>query len=471
MRRFRWDKKYLYWGITAFFVIVASVLFFELVTNLSRLKGIFSYLMTILSPFIWGLVIAYLLWPLTGLLQRNIFEPLGKLLFEKKGKEGKIFTFSRALSVLFSIIILIVALADVVGLIVPRLIDILQTIVVNSQTYANTVYGWIERMLADYPELEQLVTDTVGNVSAGVTDWLNHLLPRLESLLGNVTSGVVSVVKGVYNVIIGMIVSVYLLYNKETFVAHLRKLIYCVFTLEASERIIKAVEFIDQVFIGFLAGKILDSFIIGVICYIGCLIMKIPYALLVSFIVCITNIIPFFGPFIGAVPSAIIILMEDPIKCLVFLIYVVVLQQFDGNVLGPKILGSSVGINGFWILFSIIVGAGLFGFIGMLLGVPVFVIIYTGIKALADRKLERSGLPTDSAFYRKLDYIDPETGEAVIKVEKSRRTGQKRRAREKKAKTGIEPPEKQETPGLASGQTEGESEKAPEDDAPSEEKS
>ena len=162
-------------------------------------------------------------------------------------------------------------------------------------------------------------------------------------------------------------------------------------------------EFIDQVFIGFLSGKILDSFIIGVICYIGCLIMGIPYALLVSFIVCITNIIPFFGPFIGAVPSAIIILMENPIKCLVFLIYVVVLQQFDGNVLGPKILGSSVGINGFWILFSIIVGAGFFGFIGMLLGVPVFVIIYTGIKALANRKLERSGLPTDEAFYRKLD--------------------------------------------------------------------
>ena len=471
MKRFRWDKKYLYWGLTAFFVIVASVLFFELITNLPRLKGIFTSLTTILSPFIWGLVIAYLLWPLTGLLQRNVFEPLARLLFDKKGTEEKSFTFSRALAVLFSIIAMIVFLAAVLGLIVPRLIDILQTIVVNSQTYANTVYGWIERMLADYPELEQLVTDTVGNVSEGVTDWLNHILPRLESLLGNVTSGVVSVVKGVYNVIIGMIVSVYLLYNKEVFVAHLRKLTYCVFALEASERIIKAVEFIDQVFIGFLAGKILDSFIIGVICYIGCLIMKIPYALLVSLIVCITNIIPFFGPFIGAVPSAIIILMENPIKCLVFLVFVVVLQQFDGNVLGPKILGNSVGINGFWILFSIIVGAGLFGFIGMLLGVPVFVIIYTGIKALADRKLERSGLPTDSAFYRKLDYIDPETGQAVIKVEKRRRTGQKPRVRGTGSETGEKAAEKQETPGGASGQTEGETVKAAEDDVPSEEKS
>ena len=471
VKRFRWDKKYLYWGLTAFFVIVASVLFFELITNLPRLSGIFSALITILSPFIWGLVIAYLLWPLTGLLQRNVFEPLARLLFDKKGTEEKIFTFSRALSVLFSIIAMIVALAAVLGLIVPRLIDILQTIVVNSQTYANTVYGWIERLLADYPELEQFMTATVGNVSESVTDWINRILPELQDFLGNVTSGVVSVVKGVYNVIIGMIVSVYLLYNKEVFVAHLRKLLYCIFALEASERIIKAVEFIDQVFIGFLSGKILDSFIIGVICYIGCLIMKIPYALLVSFIVCITNIIPFFGPFIGAVPSAIIILMEDPIKCLVFLVFVVVLQQLDGNVIGPKILGNSVGINGFWILFSIIVGTGLFGFIGMLLGVPVFVIIYTGIKALADRKLERSGLPTDTAYYRRLDYIDPETGEAVVKVEKRRRTGQKPRPREKKPKTGIETSEKQETPGGASGQAEGETGKAVEDDAPSEEKS
>ena len=471
MKRFRWDKKYLYWGITAFFVIVASVLFFELITNLPRLSGIFSALMTILSPFIWGLVIAYLLWPLTGILQKNVFEPPARLLFNKKGTEEKIFTFSRALSVFFSIIALIVALAAILGLIVPRLIDILQTIVVNSQTYANTVYGWIERLLADYPELEQFMTAAVGNVSADVTDWLNNLLPKMQSLLGNVTSGVLSAVKGVYNVIIGMIVSVYLLYNKETFVAHLRKLLYCIFALEASERIIKAVEFIDQVFIGFLAGKILDSLIIGVICYIGCLIMSIPYALLVSFIVCITNIIPFFGPFIGAVPSAIIILMESPIKCLVFLIFVVVLQQLDGNVIGPKILGNSVGINGFWILFSIIVGTGLFGFIGMLLGVPVFVIIYTGIKALADRKLERSGLPTDAAFYRKLDYIDPETGLAVIKVEKRRRTSQRSRAKGKKSGITEKRSEKQETPGGASGQTEVETEKPTADDAPSEGKS
>ena len=230
-------------------------------------------------------------------------------------------------------------------------------------------------------------------------------------------------------------------------------------------------EFIDQVFIGFLSGKILDSFIIGVICYTGCLIMRIPYALLVSFIVCITNIIPFLGPFIGAVPSAIIILMESPVKCLVFLIYVVVLQQLDGNVIGPKILGNSVGINGFWILFSIIVGTGLFGFIGMLLGVPVFVIIYTGIKALADRKLQRSGLPTDSAFYRKLDYIDPETGEAVTKVEKRRRTGQKPHIRGKRSETGKKASSEKEKPGGASGQTEGETEKAAEDDVPSGEKS
>ena len=167
---------------------------------------------------------------------------------------------------------------------------------------------------------------------------------------------------------------------------------------------------------GFINGKLLDSAIVGLICYIVCAILNMPYALLVSVIVGVTNIIPFFGPFIGAVPSAIIILMVSPMKCLIFIILIIVLQQVDGNIIGPKILGSSIGINGFWVMFAIILGAGLFGFWGMLLGVPVFVVIYTAINNLIVRKLKNDDLPCDVEEYHELDHIDPISRQAVKKL-------------------------------------------------------
>ena len=166
---------------------------------------------------------------------------------------------------------------------------------------------------------------------------------------------------------------------------------------------------------GFLTGKLLDSAIIGLVCYIVCVILKMPYALLVSVMIGITNIIPFFGPLIGLIPSAFIILLVDPFKCLIFVIFIVILQQIDGNILGPKILGSSVGINGFWVMFAIILGGGLFGFPGMILGVPVFVVIYSAMTTLIDKKLKREDLPQDYETYSQLDYIDPATREVHLK--------------------------------------------------------
>ena len=190
---------------------------------------------------------------------------------------------------------------------------------------------------------------------------------------------------------------------------------YSLFSIEKAEKLREGVAFIDKTFMGFINGKLLDSAIIGLICYIVCAILNMPYALLVSVIVGVTNIIPFFGPFIGAVPSAIIILMVSPMKCLIFVIFIIILQQVNGNIIGPKILGSSIGINGFWVMFSIILGAGLFGFWGMLLGVPVFVVIYTGINSLIVKKLKSDDLPVDMAEYNNLDHIDPITRQAVKK--------------------------------------------------------
>ncbi len=411
MKRFRWDKKYLYWGMTAFLVIVASVVFYLILSDFSKIGNAIGKFITILSPFIWGLVISYLLCPLTNIYERHVFEPLVAYIGKKlKGKEPKRKNAAKALAVLFSMLTLLALIAAFIWLVAPQLLQSLQSIVLNSSDYINSVYGWIEKFFADYPELVSSLGLSLGNLSETILGWVEAVIPELTALLSNVTSGVFSVVKGVYNIIIGMIAAVYVLYNRHSFGGFMKKLVYCIFSVEAAEKILMGVSFADRVFNGFLSGKILDSAIIGVLCYIVCAILRMPYAVLVSVIVGVTNVIPFFGPFIGAIPSVIIIFMESPLQALIFLIFVILLQQFDGNFLGPKILGNSVGINGFWIMFSIIVGSGLFGFMGMLLGVPVFVLIYTLFSSLVNRKLQRSGLPTENDVYKNMSHIDPATG-------------------------------------------------------------
>ena len=415
MNRFKWDKKYLYWGVTAFCVIVAAVVFYQLLSNFSQFGSAIGRLTTILSPFIWGLVISYLLCPVTNIYQHHVFEPLLQFIFRNAKSSGKKrLNFARGLAVLFSMLTLLALLSAFVWLVAPQLLLSLQSIVLNSSEYVSNVLGWMDKLFEDYPEIQEVLGTSFGSASEAMFTWVEgFVLPQLQGLITDVTSGVFSVVKGVYNVLIGMIAAVYVLYNRASFAAYMKKIVYCIFTVEAAEKVIVGVSFADRVFNGFLSGKILDSAIIGVLCYIGCAILSMPYAVLVAVIVGITNIIPFFGPFIGAIPSALIIFMESPLQALIFVVFVVLLQQFDGNFLGPKILGNSVGINGFWIMFSIIVGSGLFGFMGMLLGVPVFVLIYSLVSSVINRKLERSGLPTDSEVYKNMTHIDPESGEIV----------------------------------------------------------
>ena len=317
---------------------------------------------------------------------------------------------------LLSELFLLAILTALVCLIIPQLYSSLQNMVANSPMYIETASRWITQLLEDFPEIEQYVSQTLGQVNTSLMDWIqNTVLPKLGSLISNVTSGVYYAIMGVYNLVIGIIVSVYVLSNLEQFGASAKRILYSVFSVDIAKKILEGLEFTDRTFMGFINGKLLDSAIIGLICYIVCSILRMPYALLVSVIVGVTNIIPFFGPFIGAVPSSIIILLVNPVKCLIFIAFIILLQQLDGNIIGPKILGSSVGINGFWVMFSIILGAGLFGFWGMLLGVPVFVIIYAAITGSVTRKLKRSDLPWEAADYMDMAYIDPVTYQPVKK--------------------------------------------------------
>ena len=414
-RHFRWDKKYLYWGVTAFCVIAAAILFYMALNYLPLLRQGLASLLHILSPFIWGLVICYLLTPFMRLVEKKLFGPLSKKLY-KNSKRSDGSRFARSMSVLLSELFLLAVLTALVCLIIPQLYSSLQNMVANSPMYIETASRWITQLLEDFPEIEQYVSQTLGQVNTSLMDWIqNTVLPKLGSLISNVTSGVYYAIMGIYNLVIGIIVSVYVLSNLEQFGASAKRILYSVFSVDIAKKILEGLEFTDRTFMGFINGKLLDSAIIGLICYIVCSILRMPYALLVSVIVGVTNIVPFFGPFIGAVPSSIIILLVNPVKCLIFIAFIILLQQLDGNIIGPKILGSSVGINGFWVMFSIILGAGLFGFWGMLLGVPVFVIIYAAITGSVTRKLKRSDLPWEAADYMDMAYIDPVTYQPVKK--------------------------------------------------------
>ena len=407
MKRFDPKNKYLGWGITAFGVIACCILFYMLLQHGKLIGDAISSLLGILSPIIWGLVIAYLLWPLTKVFQRKLFEPLLKKIWPKKPVRTSL---ARGLSVALSILVALLIIAALIWLIIPQIYTSVESIVLNSQDYYDTITGWINKFFENNPEVEEVLLSATGNVSDSLLDWAKTaLLPSMGKVVTSVTTGIYAVLRAILNVLIGFVVACYVLSNMELFLAKSKKVLYSMFSVKASKRILKAIRFTDTAFMGFISGKVIDSAIIGVICYICCAIMRMPYVVLVSVIVAVTNIIPVFGPFIGAVPTALIILLVSPMKCLIYVIFIIVLQQIDGNIIGPKILGNSTGINGFWLMFAILLGGGLFGFIGMLLGVPVFVVIYAGLEELVNNGLKKRGLQTETAEYMDLDYIDDAT--------------------------------------------------------------
>lgn len=414
-RHFRWDRKYLYWGITAFLVIAASILFYLALRFLPDLRKSIASLGKVLSPFIWGFVITYLIAPLMKGLEKHVFGPLCRRLFPKKGGQK----LARGLSVLLAELILVAILAGLVYLILPQLVDSIRMIYDNRNEYYNTITRYLADFQVRHPEIYKYVGESLNTVTGDINSWAERLLPTVTNYLTSLLESAYVVVRGIYNLIIGIIVSIYVLSDLEHFVAAVRRWTYSVFSVEFAEKLRDAIGFTDRTFMGFITGKLLDSAIIGMICYIVCAPLRMPYALLVSAIVGVTNIIPFFGPFIGAIPCAFIILMVDPLKCLIFIIFIILLQQLDGNIIGPKILGNSVGITGFWVLFSIVVGAGLFGFGGMILGVPVFVVIYTFLNNRVESRLKRSDLPWETAAYEDLDHIDPLTRQVIKKSRKA----------------------------------------------------
>lgn len=389
MKRFDPKNKYLGWGITAFGVIACCILFYMLLQHGKSIGDAISSLLGILSPIIWGLVIAYLLWPLTKVFQRKLFEPLLKKLRPKKPVRTSL---ARGLSVALSILVALIIIAALIWLIIPQIYTSVESIVLNYQEYYDTITGWINKFFENNPEVEEVLLSATGDVSDSLLDWAKTaLLPSMGKVVTSVTTGIYAVLRAILDVLIGFVVACYVLSNMELFLAKSKMVLYSMFSIKASKRILKAIRFTDTAFMGFISGKVIDSAIIGVICYICCAIMRMPYVVLVSVIVAVTNIIPVFGPFIGAIPGAVILLFLDPWQALIFLILILIIQQLDGNFIGPMILGDSIGISALWVLFAIVVGGDLFGMVGMVVSVPIFATIYGILRSAARHGLRQKG--------------------------------------------------------------------------------
>ena len=286
------------------------------------------------------------------------------------------------------------------AMLLPQLYESVTSIVNSAPEYYQSLEKWAVNVLEDNPEIRTYVERALDTIQSYVENWVKtSFLSDVQKILTTLTTSVMAVVKSITNFIIGLVASIYILWSKDTFQAQAKKMVVAAFKPSAANHLLDLGRNINRIFSGFIIGKIIDSAIIGVLCYICMSLMKMPYTALIATIVGVTNVIPFFGPIIGAVPSAFLILLVDPLKAFYFVIFVIVLQQVDGNVIGPKILGNTVGISGFWVLISITVAAGIFGFAGMLLGVPVFAVIYLIISDIVNSSLRKKQKTTITDDY------------------------------------------------------------------------
>ncbi len=413
------EKKYLQIGFTIFFTAIAILMVVFFIWNNNSIKTSVRKFNSILSPVYYGLIIAYLLTPIVDFFEKKLFIPLfAKLKWfeEEKDKNRRIHirVFSVTLTFVITLFLLYIFFASVI----PELIKSIQSIVKQYPYYTRNMMNTINKGLENNPELRELLQDIVYSYSNETDNWLNdNFLPMIQKMLPNVgdmllgfSSSILKFLKFLWNIIIGLIISIYVLNSKEKFAMSCVRNAYAIFETKTANRLVESVRFTHRTFIGFLSGKVLDSLIIGIITFVVLSIMKMPYTVLISIIVGITNIIPFFGPWFGAIPSLFILVMINPKYALYFLIFIVILQQFDGNFLGPKILSQTTGITTFWIICSITVFSGFFGVPGMLIAVPVTAVLFALFNRITDNMLIKKNLPTDPASYDCVGSIS-ETGE------------------------------------------------------------
>ncbi len=423
-------RKYLYISLAGALGIILCIVFFFLMFRFDQVMSGLRNVQDILMPFIYGAVIAYLLTPTCNFVETHLNSwGEGKVKNQEKFRR-----FSSGAGIIASLIFGICIIYLLLAMVLPQVFTSIRGIVEVLPGNVRQWSLWIEQLLADNEILSNYVEQFTSTAYKNIETWLEtKLLPNMQTIVTGVSAGLISAVVVVKNLLIGLIAAAYMMGNRRKFAAQAKKLVYSFFRVPVANDILDEVQFINRLFGGFINGKLLDSLIMGVLCFVIMNLLNMPYSMLISVIVGVTNVIPFFGPFIGAAPSALIVLTVSPVKCIYFLILILVLQQFDGNILGPKILGNTTGLSSFWVLFSILLFGGMFGFVGMIIGVPTFAVIYDLIKKLSNTLLKKKNLSTDTGQYEELVSVVPQ-GESFQYI---RNSGQEEQEKEQEEEGSL----------------------------------
>ena len=405
---------YLAAGLTAFSVVAAAIVLFFFLEHFSVLWELMNTVGYILRPIFYGMVLAFLLLP----VHRRIFALLMDRFRETRDPWGRKRGILNGLSILLSLFLAFLLLYILLAMVLPQLYWSVVGLFNALPSYFQSVQQWLTEFLADNPDIQQLVLGYYRSAAAYVNQWMSSdLIPNLESASSTITwlraeilpqltgvvSGVSTVLMALFalfkDIIVAVIVSVYLLARKDVFAAQAKKIVYSLCPTRAADLLVAETRRAYRIFSGFITGSLIDSFIVGVLCLLCFSIFHFPYPMLLAVIIGVTNVIPFFGPFIGGIPCGLLVLLVSPRQCVYFVIFIFVLQQIDGNILHPKILGDSVGLASFWVLFSVLLFGGLFGFAGLVLGVPLFAMFYSVVSRLVRRGLQKRGLPLETQDY------------------------------------------------------------------------
>ena len=407
------NEVYVKWGLTAVAVILVALVISLVFNKLGYIAVTIKAIVSTVSSVLYGVVMAFLTAPVYDKISdrlANIFSSL----FPKWKKPIKLAKFIATLACLVILIFVIFAL---IMMIIPELVNSISNVINYAPDGMLKLEDWLKDILNKNPDLEKLVIGNYQDISDRLSDFATtNVLPNVNTYIKNLSSGVLNALGVIVNIIIGMMVMMYLLNMKTTLASQAKKIVYAIAGVKIGNEIVTEARYIKDMFEKFIVGKIIDSIIIGIINYIFMAVIHMPYALLISVVVGVTNVIPFFGPFIGAIPSIVLLLLISPLTALQFAVWILVLQQVDGNIIGPKILGQTTGLPSFWVLFSILLFGGLFGIVGMIIAVPTWAIIYRTISRVSEYFLRKKGLEPDSKHYMDLDYIDEET-KKYIKME------------------------------------------------------
>lgn len=397
------DKKYIHIGAVILFVMFVSLVILFLFINWKNVTSVFLTFNRAMSPVYIGFIIAYLLNPLLRMIEKNALDPLAKKTIKKPSMQK---AAARGVSIFIVLVVGISMIAGLFMLVIPELFNSISLLVSNLPSYYTSFQNWLDEFMKSNPEMSSYIKDITNQAYDQVMTLLKvELLPSSSKFILGLTDSIATFFLVLFDVFLGLIFSIYLMANKELFLAQGKRMLYSILKKKHAENLLGHLKETNTVFGKFISGKLLDSLIVALLTFFVLTIASIPYAILISVLIGVTNVIPFFGQYIGSVPSAILVFLVSPMKGIIFLVLIVIIMQVDGNIIGPKIMGESIGLGSFWVLFSILIFGSLFGLLGMIVAVPVFAIIFRLIKKWSASRLEKKQLPVETKYYMTLEPV------------------------------------------------------------------